>query len=101
MRGQWIGTYNGTNSGSIIANIDEFSDGFGGSAYLKDSKNVLPGTVVFFKTSGKNSPANFRVPISERKTVVHELGYMGITAGSLFPGLDGACEELRERNFEI
>jgi hypothetical protein len=23
--------------------------------------------------------------------------YMGITAGSLFPGLDGACEELKER----
>jgi len=26
---------------------------------------------------------------------------MGITAGSLFPGLDGACEELRERFFEF
>jgi len=26
---------------------------------------------------------------------------MGITAGSLFPGLDGACEEPAERNFEI
>jgi hypothetical protein len=28
-----------------------------------------------------------------------ELALMGITAGSLFPGLDGACEELRERLF--
>jgi hypothetical protein len=37
------------------------------------------------------------LPVSERKQVVQELGYMGITAGSLFPGLDGACEELRER----
>jgi hypothetical protein len=27
--------------------------------------------------------------------------YMGITAGSLFPGLDGACEELTQRNFDI
>ena len=41
------------------------------------------------------------LPIGERKKVVRELGYMGITAGSLFPGLDGACEELKERNFEI
>jgi hypothetical protein len=41
------------------------------------------------------------LPVSERKKVIQELGYMGITAGSLFPGLDGACEELRERNFEI
>lgn len=40
------------------------------------------------------------LPVLERKTVIQELGYMGITAGSLFPGLDGACEELKERNFE-
>jgi hypothetical protein len=37
--------------------------------------------------------------VRERKRVVRELGYMGITASSLFPGLDGACEELKERNF--
>jgi hypothetical protein len=41
------------------------------------------------------------LPVSERRHVIHELSYMGITAGSLFPGLDGACEELKERNFEI
>lgn len=40
------------------------------------------------------------LPVSERRTVVQELSYMGITAGSMFPGLDGACEELKERNFE-
>lgn len=39
------------------------------------------------------------IPVSERETVFSELRYMGITAGSLFPGLDGACEELRERSF--
>jgi FRG domain len=41
------------------------------------------------------------LPISDRSLVVEELRYMGITAGSLFPGLDGACEELKERNFAI
>jgi hypothetical protein len=41
------------------------------------------------------------LPAKERKMVVEELTYMGITASSLFPGLDGACEELRERNFDI
>ena len=41
------------------------------------------------------------LPTRERKKVVEELSYMGITAGALFPGLDGACEELKERNFEI
>jgi hypothetical protein len=40
------------------------------------------------------------LPVKERKNVVEELSYMGITAGALFPGLDGACEELKERNFK-
>jgi hypothetical protein len=39
------------------------------------------------------------LPVRERGRVVRELSYMGITAGSLFPGLDGACEELKEQNF--
>jgi hypothetical protein len=41
------------------------------------------------------------LPVDNRRQVVRDLSYMGITAGSLFPGLDGACEELAERNFEI
>jgi len=41
------------------------------------------------------------LPIRERTRILRELSYMGITAGSLFPGLDGACEELREKFFEI
>jgi hypothetical protein len=39
------------------------------------------------------------LPVKERSLVMQELSMMGITAGSLFPGFDGACEELRERNF--
>jgi hypothetical protein len=39
------------------------------------------------------------LPLKERPHVMQELSMMGITAGSLFPGFDGACEELRERNF--
>jgi len=41
----------------------------------------------------------FDLPATERELVFDELAYMGVTAGSLFPGLDGACEELREQNF--
>ena len=41
------------------------------------------------------------LPLNERPQVMSELSMMGITAGSLFPGLDGACEELRERHFQI
>ena len=39
------------------------------------------------------------IDASERNIVLKELAYMGITAGSLFPGLDGACKELKEKHF--
>ncbi len=41
------------------------------------------------------------LPVRERSHVMRELSHMGITAGSLFPGLDGACKELAERNFDF
>ncbi len=40
------------------------------------------------------------IPAKERKSVMHDLRFMGITAGSMFPGIDGVCEEIRERNFD-
>jgi len=39
------------------------------------------------------------LPVAERVKVMKELEYMGITAGALFPGLDGTCEDLKERHF--
>ena len=39
------------------------------------------------------------LPATLRKDIMTELALMGISAGSLFPGLDGACEELRGRMF--
>jgi hypothetical protein len=41
------------------------------------------------------------LPVSERPYAMSELKLMGITAGSLFPGLDGACEQLKEQNFAL
>jgi hypothetical protein len=51
------------------------------------------------KTNNKSYLAAIDLPLHERARVYRDLDYMGVTAGSLFPGLDGACEELRERNF--
>jgi hypothetical protein len=33
------------------------------------------------------------LPVSDRSIVARDLATMGITAGSLLPGLDGACEQ--------
>ena len=41
----------------------------------------------------------FDLPVKDRNHIMNELTLMGITAGSMFPGLDGACESLKERNF--
>jgi len=53
------------------------------------------------EASGKTYLSAINLPVADRQQAVRELGSMGITAGSLFPGLDGDCEELRERNFQI
>jgi len=49
--------------------------------------------------SGKEYISAIDILVSERDAVMRELAFMGITAGSMFPGLDGACEELREKMF--
>ncbi len=41
------------------------------------------------------------LPLAERRDVMHDLNYMGINAGSMFPGLDGACEALKEIKFDF
>lgn len=40
------------------------------------------------------------IPAKEREMAMQDLRYMGITAGSMFPGLDGACEEMKEMFFD-
>jgi len=40
------------------------------------------------------------LPLSDRQQALSDMHLMGINAGSLFPGLDGACEALAAKNFE-
>jgi hypothetical protein len=41
----------------------------------------------------------FDIPVSEASKALSDLRSMGITVGSLFPGVDGACEEMRGIRF--
>ena len=70
---------------STVTNIDDIEK------YIKDCE----------KANNKTYLQAFDLPLKERDKVIQELRFMGITAGSMFPGLDGACEELKDRNFEI
>jgi len=51
--------------------------------------------------AGKQYLSAIDLHVGERRTVMQDLALMGITAGSLFPGLDGACLQLKERYFDL
>lgn len=61
----------------------------------------IEGYVRSKETETKKYLSAIDLPVHERKQVINDLSYMGITAGALFPGMDGACEELAERNFDF
>lgn len=51
------------------------------------------------KAANKTYLSVFELPFTERGPVLTELRLMGVAAGSLFPGIDGACEEMKLKNF--
>jgi hypothetical protein len=53
------------------------------------------------KRTGKSYLSAIDLPVGDRRKVMQDLALMGITAGSLFPGLDGACLQLKERYFDL
>jgi hypothetical protein len=53
------------------------------------------------KREGKSYLSAIDLPVGVRRTEMQDLALMGITAGSLFPGLDGACLQLKERYFDL
>ena len=83
MKGQWIGRIKGDIQGQIIVNIDDIE------SYKKEKETQKKCSYL----------TAIDIPVLERNKVMQELSFMGITAGSMFPGLDGACEELREKMF--
>jgi hypothetical protein len=51
------------------------------------------------ETADKKYLSVIDLQVAERDRVMEDRSYMGIPAGSPFPGLDRTCEEIRERNF--
>ena len=70
---------------SSVSNIDDIE------TYIRSKEN----------DTGNQYLRVIELPKDDRHKVMQELSVMGITAGSLFPGLDGACEELKERFFYL
>ena len=51
------------------------------------------------KEKGKSYLTIIDIPRAERRYAMQDLAYMGVTAGTLFPGFDGVCRSLKERFF--
>ncbi len=63
MKGQWIGSYAGTNSGALVLEIDDLGDHFEGRAYAYDSNADLPDTVALIKTVDKSQKFELDIPL--------------------------------------
>lgn len=68
---------------SSVTNVDDIE------GYIREHEQA----------KGKSYLTAYDLPAADASSVLSELRLMGITAGALFPGLDGACEELKYRNF--
>jgi hypothetical protein len=65
---------------------------------VDDLENYIDRTE---KKTGKSYLRVIDLPARERKKAMQDLVLMGITAGSMFPGLDGAYQQLKERYFVL
>lgn len=59
MNGQWIGSFTGTDNGTLHVNIDEDEAVYRGTAYLFTGP-MLPVAVVYFSTADKKPDFSFR-----------------------------------------
>lgn len=63
MNGYWHGSYEGTNSGQIVVEVDDRGDHFHGCVYVYDSKASMPSTFAVLKTSDKANETSFKVSL--------------------------------------
>lgn len=69
---------------TTVTNIDDIE------AYMLARENDM----------GKKYIEAIDIQASDREEAMRDLRFMGITPGSIFPSIDGVCEELRECNFD-
>jgi len=55
--------------------------------------------IVGLEAGGRKLLRAISLPIAQRSEILAELRLMGITKGTLFPGLDGICSDLKDKLF--
>lgn len=80
--------------------------GFGNARVLPQQSVTMYSNMANIESiilSNESNPGDFvravAIPSYDREKAMRDLALMGITWGSLFPGLDGICRQLRARHF--
>ena len=63
MNGQWMGQYDGSDSGSVIVNLDDMGDHYEGVAFLTSANNKLPAAAAVLKTKTKANKFKLKTSI--------------------------------------
>ena len=53
MKGQWIGTYQGSVEGKIMVNVDEVEDHYEVVVYINPTEKGIPASVAYVVTANK------------------------------------------------
>ena len=64
-----------------------------------DMEDYLDSCKTLLSSLSSDFFLKFDLPYSEKDLVIKDLRKMGITAATLFPGIDGACKFLKEKYF--
>jgi hypothetical protein len=63
LNGQWIGTFEGTNSGSVVMDIDDRETHFEGHIFAKDRNPTLPITYAHLRTEDRSSQFQIKLNV--------------------------------------
>jgi len=63
MNGQWLGRYNGTDSGTLVIEFDDMGTHYEGQAFAYNDDVDMPGTLALLKTTGKEAVVHLRVEL--------------------------------------
>ena len=70
------------------------------SIIMFSNMSDIEGIIQFNENEKGDFLKRISIPASDAKKAMHDLNLMGITWGSLFPGYDGICKQLKARHFK-
>ena len=63
MNGQWIGTYSGTNTGTLVADLDDVGTSYAGMVFVYDNNRGYPRTAAQVDLPKNQSRVSLRAPL--------------------------------------